>query len=212
VTRRILIAVVAVLSFAVMASTASAAKHHAKARHHAAKRHSRHRRSHKAARRHSRVVVHRSAESEPGSEGEPGNTVESFGEGVLKIKLGGGEVVSGKVGTHTHLVCVTPPTEEAGEEAGNTEEGGEEAGNSEEGWNGGEAWGGDHHGEWNGEGSGQDSARVHAAYSDNDQDDHDGGEVKPCESSEVTAGAKVLFAQLEVGSSGAEWAVVVLSV
>jgi len=211
VSRRILIAFIAVLSLAVMASTASAAHHHAKRRHHAAKKHGNRRRARKSnGRGHAVVVVRRATETAPGGT-EAANTVESFTEGVLKIKLAGGETVTGKVGTDTRLICVTPAKEEDGKDGG---QGGEEG--TQEDWGHG-PWGPgegseDQEGTAGEPGSGHsDLARVHAADQQSGEGDQDDPEVQPCETTSLTAGAKVLFAQLAIGSSGAEWAVVVLS-
>jgi len=204
----------AVLSLAVTASTAAAAKHHAKARHHAARRSSH--RSHRATRRsHSVVVVRHAAETAP--ETEPTNSVESFEGGVLKIKLAGGETVTGKVGANTHLLCATPSTEKPGEDQSPGDDEGQAGGHE------GEPAGEEDKQEGEAEGTPQghgDSARIRPADVQSGEgeagkgdegDDQGEGSVQPCETSSLTAGAKVLYAQLEVGPSGAEWAVVVLS-
>lgn len=202
VSRRIVIALIAVLSLAAVPSTAAAAHHRARARHHAARRRSRRHARKSAARSHAVVVAHHAAETGGSSSGgtEAANTVESFAGGVLKLRLAGGETVSGKVGVQTLLVCVTPPAQESGKG-----EGGEGDAEGGEGWGHEEGASGEA-GAWQ-----RDLARVRADGRSADSDADDDGQVQLCEASALTAGATVLYAQLAVGSSGAEWAAVILS-
>jgi hypothetical protein len=183
--RRIPIAVLA-SSLLALALPAAAAAHHTS--HHAAHHARFHRRHH----RHAHTVVIAPAAKPAGSTGtgttttttttttEPAATVLSFENGILKLTLADGSMVSGKVTESTEVECGCPGHELSGESPQFQHE---------------DSQGQDGQGEDNG-GPGQ----FHG-------DDEQGPQQSEgsCGVSALVAGAKIKEAELSIGSAGAVW-------
>ncbi|HUA10776.1 MAG TPA: hypothetical protein VMA83_02085 [Solirubrobacteraceae bacterium] len=119
--------------------------------------------------------------------GQATSTVTSYSEGVLLITLTSGQTVSGSVGDHTLILCPA----KTGSEEPKTKEG------SDHGWS-------EHHGPsgphgWWGGPHGGPSRGWHGPH------------LERCATSSLTAGAKLAYAQLSVGSSGAVWSLIILA-
>jgi hypothetical protein len=144
--------------------------------------------------------------------GESVGTVLSFESGVLKITLGDGSVVAGKVTEVTELSC-SSPTEGKDDEGATGDEGanGDEGDQSDQGEHGetppgppsGTPQGGDH-------GSGQGGAQGHSdgmdqGSSHGDQPGSTETGEPACTVASLLPGAKVQEAELTLTSAGAVW-------
>lgn len=178
--RRIILMAVASSAFALAAPGVASAHH---ARHHSRTHHAR-----KARFRHfgafSRTTTSTTSPTTPAT---PAGTVKSFNEGVLTITLADSSTVSGKVNEDTEIICVTPGTENGGDDDQGS----------------GDDQGGDHAGAF--------ASDFHGDQGDDDQGDDDGGGATNCTVAALVPGAVVLGAELRIGSSGAVWDRVALS-
>ena len=133
----------------------------------------------------------------PASEGEAAGTIASFENGILKLTLADGSVVSGKVTEVTRIDCpMTSSNETRGEDDDNEglsdDQGEQGGGNGDQGEQGGGSGdGGDHHGLMEGRGD------------DENGGSGDGGMT--CGPGSLVAGAKVAEAELVISSAGASW-------
>jgi hypothetical protein len=114
---------------------------------------------------------------------EPAATVASFENGVLKLTLGDGSTVTGKVTERTEIECRMGDREDFGDDNG-------------------------HDGEDNGDGRGRGGPGP-SGSGDNHGDDERGGEngqnEGQCGVASLVAGAKVANADLAVTSAGSFW-------
>jgi hypothetical protein len=122
--------------------------------------------------------------------GESVGTVLSFEAGVLKITLGDGSVVSGKVTENTRLSCASATEGQDGSEGDdNGDEGHQGSSQGEDHGSGGP---GQSHGDDMSQGSGH-------------EDDEAGMEEPACTVAALVAGANVQEAELTLTSTGAVW-------
>jgi hypothetical protein len=126
---------------------------------------------------------------------ENAGTVESFENGVLKIKLGNGKVVEGKVTEQTELRCVsaTPSTQGGDDDEGDDQQGDDQQPRSS-------AQFASQHGD----------SLAHAADGGGDQDDDDGQESCPATTA-LVKGATVREAELELTGAGGVWEQVIIA-
>lgn len=123
--------------------------------------------------------------TEPAPSGEAAGTITSFENGILKITLADGSVVSGKVTEATRIYCPAA--------AGSTE--------NDENDDQGDDNGGDHHGFMGGRGDDENGG----------WGDGGGCGSGNCGPSSLVAGAKVGVAELVISSGGAFWEKVALT-
>jgi hypothetical protein len=126
---------------------------------------------------------------------ENAGTVESFENGVLKIKLGNGKVVEGKVTQQTELRCVsaTPSTQGGDDDEGDNQQGDDQQSRSS-------AQFASQHGD----------LLAHAADSGDDQGDDDGQESCPATAA-LVKGATVRAAELKLTGAGGVWEEVIIA-
>jgi hypothetical protein len=129
---------------------------------------------------------------------ESAGTVESFEAGVLKIKLGDGTIVSGKVTEETELRCqpATPPTEPGDDDGGDDENA--QQGDQQHGSPGSDQFAAQH---------GDVLAHSADTQGGDDQGEGDGGEEtqESCTTAVLVHGAIVREAELKLTGSGAVW-------
>ena len=133
--------------------------------------------------------------------GETVGTVLSFEGGVLKLTLGDGSVVSGKLTEATELSCVGAAEGQQGQQ-GDESKGDDEGGEGDEGSHGeapAGSWPGGDQGPAQGHGDAMSQGAWHA-----DGPGGEGGEGS-CTVAALVPGAKVQEAELTITSAGAVW-------
>ena len=127
-------------------------------------------------------------------ENEPAGTIESFEGGVLKIKLGDGSIVSGKVTEDTELRCrsATPPGDDE-DDQGDDDGGGSQG--DEQGSSGGQF--ASQHGDF----------LAHAADSGDDEGDQN---TEGCTTKALEPKTVVLEAELKLTGTGPVWEQIVI--
>lgn len=180
-------------SLLALALPVAASSAHDSARHDAFRHAGEHHRHHHHRRAHTVVFTSGPVRTVPGTTApvtpvtpvpaEPAATVASFENGVLKLTLGDGSTVAGKVTERTEIECRMGDREDFGDDNG-------------------------HDGEDNGDGRGRGGPGP-SGSGDNHGDDERGGDFGQmegqCDATSLVVGAKVAFADLAVTSAGSFW-------